>query len=104
MDRFVAELSPVAHGQAPKDADLRYGALLHGLDYVRIKVRIILLQLEDSLIKFLLRLQTFPPEKFDEASEFVESLARAFDNAHGFGLKSAFAEALVRLLHPIGKV
>jgi len=34
----------------------------------------------------------------------MESLARAFENAHGLRFKIAFAETLMRLLHPIGKV
>lgn len=34
----------------------------------------------------------------------MESLSKAFVQAHGFRLKSAFAETLVQLLHPIGKV
>ena len=34
----------------------------------------------------------------------METLAKAFDNAHGFRFKSAFAETLVQLLHPVAKV
>lgn len=49
-------------------------------------------------------MQVYPPEKFEEGAEFLESLSKAFDNAHGFSLKSAFAETLTHLLHPIGKV
>jgi len=33
----------------------------------------------------------------------MESLSKSFANAHGFRLKSAFAETLVKILHPIGK-
>lgn len=34
----------------------------------------------------------------------MESLSVAFANAHGQRLKIAFAETLVKVLHPIGKV
>lgn len=34
----------------------------------------------------------------------MESLAKSFEKAHGQKLKSAFAETLTQLLHPIGKV
>ena len=33
----------------------------------------------------------------------MESFSKSFENAHGLRLKSAFAETLVALLHPIGK-
>jgi Cell morphogenesis N-terminal len=48
--------------------------------------------------------QVWPPEAFEEAAEFMESLSKSFEQAHGLRLKSAFAETLVQLLHPIGKV
>jgi furry protein family len=32
------------------------------------------------------------------------SLSKSFENAHGFRLKSTFAETLTHLLHSIGKV
>jgi hypothetical protein len=83
-DRFVSELAPVASGQVAKDPDSRYELLLHGLRYVDIKV--------------------YPPEKFEEGAEFMESLSRAFEHAHGFSLKTAFADTLLHLLHPISKV
>jgi hypothetical protein len=83
-DRFVSELAPVASGQVPKDTDMRYEMLLRGLKHIQLKV--------------------YPPEKFEEGAEFLESLCHAFENAHGFGLKTAFAETLTHLLHPIGKV
>ena len=34
----------------------------------------------------------------------MESLSKSFVNAHGPNLKIAFAETLLLLLHPIGKV
>ena len=34
----------------------------------------------------------------------MESLSKAFENAHGVRLKTAFAETLVHLLYSIGKV
>ena len=32
------------------------------------------------------------------------SLSKSFENAHGFRLKTTFAETLTHLLHTIGKV
>ncbi|THU94717.1 hypothetical protein K435DRAFT_966750 [Dendrothele bispora CBS 962.96] len=82
-DRFLAELAPVAQGQVPKDLDMKYENLVQGLKYIQIKV--------------------WPSEAFEEGAEFMESLSKAFFNAHGFRLKSTFAETLVQVLHPIGK-
>ncbi|KAI0065268.1 hypothetical protein BV25DRAFT_1927987 [Artomyces pyxidatus] len=82
-DRFLAELGPVASGQVAKDVDLKYENLIRGLKHIQIKV--------------------WPPESFEEGAEFMESLAKAFDNAHGFRFKLSFAETLVHLLHPIAK-
>ena len=48
--------------------------------------------------------QVWPPEAFEEGAEFLESLSKSFANAHGQRLKIVFAEILVQLLHPIGKV
>ncbi|KAF9226296.1 hypothetical protein BS17DRAFT_777012 [Gyrodon lividus] len=82
-DRFLKELAPVAHGHVPKDLDTKFENLVKGLRYVQIKV--------------------WPPEAFEEGAEFMESLAKSFENAHGLRFKIAFAETLTRLLHPIGK-
>ncbi|KAL0958389.1 hypothetical protein HGRIS_000531 [Hohenbuehelia grisea] len=82
-DRFLAELGPVASGQVPKDLDMKYENLVKGLKHVTIKV--------------------WPPELFESGAEFLESLSKSFSNAHGLRLKTAFAEALLHLLHPIGK-
>ena len=48
--------------------------------------------------------QVYPSDVFEEAAEFLEALSKSFANAHGQRLKSAFAEVLTRLLHPIAKV
>jgi Cell morphogenesis N-terminal len=48
--------------------------------------------------------QVWPPESFEEGAEFMEALAKAFENAHGFRFKLSFAETLVQLLHPVAKV
>lgn len=83
-DRFLAELGPVASNQMPKDLESKYENLVKGLRHIQIKV--------------------WPPESFEEGAEFVESLSKCFENAHGMRLKTAFAVILVQLLHPIGKV
>ncbi|KAF5391713.1 hypothetical protein D9757_001660 [Collybiopsis confluens] len=72
-DRFLAELAPVSRGQVPKDLDMKYENLV------------------------------WPSEAFEEGAEFMESLSKAFMQGHGFRLKTAFAETLVNVLHPIGK-
>ncbi|KAF8067774.1 cell morphogenesis N-terminal-domain-containing protein [Lyophyllum atratum] len=82
-DRFLAELGPVAQGQVPKDLDMKYENLVRGLKHIQIKV--------------------WPPESFEEGAEFLESLSMSFGHAHGLRLKTAFAETLTHILHPIGK-
>lgn len=82
-DRFLNELAPVAGGQVAKDSDTKFENLVKGLRHVQLKV--------------------WPPEAFEEGAEFMESLAKSFENAHGLRFKIAFAETIVRLLHPIGK-
>ncbi|KAL0571892.1 Cell morphogenesis protein PAG1 [Marasmius crinis-equi] len=72
-DRFLAELKSIALGQVPKDLDMKYENLV------------------------------WPPEAFEEGAEFMESLSKSFVHAHGHRLKSAFAETLVHILHPIGQ-
>ncbi|KAH9913944.1 cell morphogenesis protein N-terminal, partial [Amylocystis lapponica] len=47
--------------------------------------------------------QVWPPEKFEEGAEFLESLSKSFENAHGNRLKTTYAETLVHILHPIAK-
>ncbi|PBK70905.1 hypothetical protein ARMSODRAFT_1033874 [Armillaria solidipes] len=81
-DRFLSELGPVAQGQVTKD-DMKFENLVRGIKHVQLKV--------------------WPPEAFEEGAEFLESFAKSFAHAHGFKLKSAFAETLVQILHPIGK-
>ena len=82
-DRFLNALGPIASGNIPKDTDLKYENLVKSLRHVAIRV--------------------WPPESFEEGAEFIESLSKFFENAHGFRLKTVFAETLVQLLHPIGK-
>ncbi|KAI6037641.1 cell morphogenesis N-terminal-domain-containing protein [Pisolithus marmoratus] len=82
-DRFLNELAPVAGGQVAKDSDTKFENLVKGLRHVQLKV--------------------WPPEAFDECAEFMESLAKSFENTHGLRFKIAFAETIIRLLHPIGK-
>lgn len=45
----------------------------------------------------------WPPEAFEEAAEFMVDFAQAFASAHGLRLKTAFAETLIHLMHPVGK-
>jgi len=41
---------------------------------------------------------------FEEAAEFMEPLSKCVAMVQGSRLKMAFAETLIHLLHPIGKV
>ncbi|EKM56941.1 uncharacterized protein PHACADRAFT_172641 [Phanerochaete carnosa HHB-10118-sp] len=82
-DRFRVELGPVAAGQVPKDLDSKYEYLVKGLQHVQIKV--------------------YPPEAFEEGAEFLDSLSKSFEHAHGSRLKRAFAEVLVQMLYDIAK-
>ncbi|KAG6334469.1 hypothetical protein ID866_4617 [Astraeus odoratus] len=82
-DRFLNELAPVTSGHITKDLDTKFENLVKGLRYVQLKV--------------------WPLEAFEEGAEFMEFLAKSFENAHGLRFKIAFAETLTRLLHPIGK-
>lgn len=83
-DRFLNELKPVRLGTVPKELDPKYEIIVKGLRHVQLRV--------------------WPPESFEEGAEFLESLSKSFEKAHGLRLKSAFAETLVHLLHPIRKV
>ncbi len=49
-------------------------------------------------------MQVWPPERFEEGAEFLASLSKSFENAHGNRLKTIFAETLVQILHPMRKV
>lgn len=49
-------------------------------------------------------MKVWPPEAFEDGAEFMEALAKCFENAHGFRFKVAFAETLVHLMHPVAKV
>jgi furry protein family len=60
--------------------------------------------MRQGLMKPILFMQVWPTERFEQGAEFMESLAHCFKNAHGFKLKSIFADTLVYMLHPIGKV
>ncbi|KAF8324255.1 cell morphogenesis N-terminal-domain-containing protein [Cantharellus anzutake] len=82
-DRYLHELQPLAMDHGQKDSDPRLEHVLTGLRYLELKV--------------------WPPEQFELGAEFMESLARCFKNAHGFKMKSVFAENLTHMLHPLGK-
>ncbi|KIY48463.1 hypothetical protein FISHEDRAFT_73659 [Fistulina hepatica ATCC 64428] len=76
-------VAKTSFGNVSKDLDMKYEILLRGLMQIQIKV--------------------WPIETFEEGAEFMQSLSILFANTHGHRLKSAFAETLVHLLHPIGK-
>lgn len=82
-DKFVLALGPLAAGQVLKDGGMRYENIIRGIEYIKLKV--------------------YPSEAFEEAAEFLESLSKSFANAHGQRLKSAFAEVLTTLLHPVNE-
>jgi hypothetical protein len=82
-DRFLRELKPIRETKVKED-DGRYETLLKGLKRVHIKV--------------------WPPEAFEEATDFMSEFSQCFSDAHGLKLKTAFAESLTHLLHPLSKV
>lgn len=77
-------LRPIRESKTNKEDDGRYETLLKGLKHIHIKV--------------------WPPEAFEEATDFMSEFAQLFGDAHGLKLKVAFAESLIHLLHPISKV
>ena len=83
-DRFLAEFVPVLSNQIPKDLEVKYEYLVKALRHVEIKV--------------------WPPEAFEDGAEFMESLSKVFENAHGLRLKTTFAETLLQVMHPISKL
>ena len=100
-DRFLNELGPVASDQVPKDSEGRYENLVKGLKHIQIKVSSSgrkQRHLEIDLVK------VWPPEAFEEGAEFMESLCKSFENAHGNRLKTAFAETLLHLMYSVAKV
>ena len=101
-DRFLTELGPIAAGQVAKDADMKYENLVKGLRHVNIKVSPY--HSASYLCMVPKHDQVWPPERFEEGAEFLASLSKAYENAHGNRLKTIFAETLVQILHPIGKV
>ncbi len=80
---------------------MKYENLVKGLRHVTIKVGLLIFLL--SVPSVTIR-QVWPPECFEEGAEFLASLSKVYDNAHGNRLKTIFAETLVQILHPIGKV
>ena len=102
-DHFVEGLAPVSNGSVPRDGDPRFEHLVAGLRSIEMKVRRRVFTTAEMPL-LTISTQVWPHERFEEASELIESLARAFQNAHGPKLKSAFAETLTLLLHPINKV
>lgn len=80
-DRFTRELSQYASTTQPtKEVEARIEHLLRGMRYLKIRV--------------------YPEEELEMSSEFIQSLAVFYANAHGQGLKCAYAETLTSLLHP----
>jgi hypothetical protein len=87
-DRFLGELSPVILGQVPKDLDMKYETLVKGMWHIQIKV-MSTRPLPPAYI-YLHIFQAWPPEAFEEAAEFMESLSKSFEQAHGPRLRSCF--------------
>jgi hypothetical protein len=86
----------------PKNSGAKYENLVKGLNHIQIKVSLVVIYLRNRIS--ISDLKVWPNEAFVEAAEFMVSLAKSFENAHGLRLKSAFAEMLCHLLHPVGKV
>ncbi|PWN51484.1 hypothetical protein IE53DRAFT_48994 [Violaceomyces palustris] len=50
-----------------------------------------------------LRIQVYPPDQFEESIEFLEFIAKQFNECHGSRLKQAFAELFLHLVLPVAK-
>lgn len=48
-----------------------------------------------------LKIRVFPEPELEMSAEFVQSLAALYSNANSQGLKNAYADTLVHLLHPV---
>lgn len=82
-DRFIREMSKYASLPSSKDTDMRMEHLLRGMRYLKIKV--------------------YPEDELEMSSEFIQSLASLYASPHvaSQGLKNAYADTLVHLLHPV---
>ena len=94
-DRFLTELkdgaaagigngTSGASGKADREAEGRLDMVIRGMKSFKLKV--------------------YPPEAFDEGSEFLKDLATYFSQTHGTVLKTAYVEILTGLIHPIANV
>ncbi|WVQ77970.1 hypothetical protein IAT38_000051 [Cryptococcus sp. DSM 104549] len=81
-DRFIRELGKYATSTAPsKESEARIEHLLMGMRHLKLRV--------------------YPEDELEMSSEFIQSLAEFFANAHGQALKVAYAETFTSLLHPV---
>ncbi|WRT66978.1 uncharacterized protein IL334_003943 [Kwoniella shivajii] len=81
-DRFIRELSKHATSSQPtKEAESKIEHLLRGMTHLKLRV--------------------YPEEDLEMSSEFIQSLANFFANAHGQTLKIAYVETFTSLLHPV---
>ncbi|KAL1411204.1 Cell morphogenesis protein PAG1 [Vanrija albida] len=79
-DRFTREISGLSSG-ASKDQESKIEHILKGVSHLKLKV--------------------YPEDELEMAAEFLQTLSTFFANAHGSQLKSAYADTLTRLLHPV---
>ena len=82
-DRFVSILESSTKAPAGKSIEEMLVAAINSMRHLKITV--------------------YPMELFEEGAEFVEILPRHFANAHGFRIKSAYAEAFLHLLLPVAR-
>ncbi|WVF72479.1 hypothetical protein IAT40_007294 [Kwoniella sp. CBS 6097] len=81
-DRFIRELGKHATSSQPtKEAEAKIEHLLKGMRHLKLRV--------------------YPEDELEMSSEFIQSLAGFFANAHGQALKIAYAETFTSLLHPV---
>lgn len=84
-DRFISELNKLAkQTHPPKDIDARVEHIIRGMAHLQVRV--------------------FPEDDLDVSADFLHDVARWFANAHGTGVKLAYAEMLNKILHPIVQV
>lgn len=91
-ERILGELSP--SGQVPKDLDMKCETPVKGIRHIQIEVNV-----NAAPPARIHIFQTWPPEAFEEAAEFIESLSKSFEQAHGHRLRPRFCgdAACIRL-------
>lgn len=83
-DRFIADLEKFGRGVIPKEREVRVEMIIHGMRHLKIR--------------------TYPVSALEDSAEFLSSLARFYNEAHGFKIKQAYAEIIHHMILPVAGV